>query len=244
VEFLQAHGIDWSWEKAQYSVNKGLWGTTVGGSETLSSHQALPEAAFPDSISAQSSALLELGFQNGELQSVNGQAFEQAWQAIEAVENVAAPFGIGRDYHTGDTVIGIKGRVGFQASAPKLIIEAHRLLEKHTLGKWQAYWKDQLANWYGMMLHEGQYLDPVMRDIEVFLANAQGQVNGTVCLNLFPHRFETVGLQSDNDLMQAKFGKYGEENLGWTGAEVRGFTKILSNAQKIFYSVNPEKIPL
>ncbi|MEO1714409.1 MAG: argininosuccinate synthase, partial [Bacteroidota bacterium] len=153
-------------------------------------------------------------------------------------------YGIGRDYHTGDTVIGIKGRVGFQASAPKLIIDAHRLLEKHTLGKWQAYWKDQLANWYGMMLHEGQYLDPVMRDIEVFLANTQGQVNGTVCLKLFPYRFETVGVQSEKDLMQAKFGKYGEENLGWTGVEVRGFTKILSNAQKIFYSVNPEKIPL
>ncbi len=238
IEYLKKHGIDWSWEKAKYSINQGLWGTSVGGAETLTSRHPLPEEAYPSQVKETKSKTVELLFENGELVGLNGKKADHPVAAIQELQALAAPYGIGRDIHVGDTIIGIKGRVGFEAAASLIIVKAHHLLEKHVLTKWQQYWKEQLANWYGMLLHEGQYLEPVMRNIEGFLEDTQTTVNGSVFVQLHPYRFELEGIESAHDLMNAKFGKYGEMNTGWTGDDVRGFTKILSNAAKIHGAVN------
>lgn len=241
IEYLKQHGVEQDWEKAKYSINKGLWGTSVGGKETLNSWDSLPEEAYPTQLSKTEAEEVILHFDKGQLVGLNETTYAHPVQAIQALEALAAPFGAGRDIHVGDTIIGIKGRVGFEASAPLIIIKAHHLLEKHTLTKWQAYWKEQLANWYGMLLHEGQYLDPVMRNIETFLESTQDKVSGKVRIRLSPYRFETLGIESPNDLMSAKFGTYGEMNRAWSGEDVKGFTKILGNASKIFYQVNSEQ---
>lgn len=232
VEYLKENGIDQEWAKAKYSINKGLWGTSVGGAETLTSHQGLPEDAWPTKVSATDQKDVELKFENGELVGVDGENYSPV-QAIKELEKIAAPYGIGRDIHVGDTIIGIKGRVGFEAAAPMIIIKAHQLLEKHTLGKWQLHWKDQLADWYGMLMHEGQYLVPVMRNIETFLKDTQKTVSGKVFVKLEPKRFELQGIESDNDLMGSKAGQYGEMNNAWSGEDVKGFTKILANSMLI-----------
>ena len=239
VEYLKEHGIHKSWEKAKYSINKGLWGTSVGGAETLSSHLALPEFAWPTPMSKNESHRIELEFKEGEPIGINGQKMSPV-QLIKALNELAAPYGIGRDHHVGDTIIGIKGRVGFEAAAPVVLIQAHRVLEKHTLAKWQLYWKDQMGEWYGMMMHEGQYLDPVMRDIEAFLRSTQKRVTGSVYIRLNPGYFEVLGIESKYDLMQSPAGQYGEMNEGWTGEDVKGFTKIMSNATHIFKSMEKD----
>lgn len=210
-----------SWEKAQYSINKGLWGTSVGGKETLTSNQYLPESAFPSQVTATEPKEITLQFTQGQLTGINNHHYANNVEAIQALSAIASPFGIGRDIHVGDTIIGIKGRVGFEAAAPLLIIKAHHLLEKHTLGKWQQYWKEQMGNWYGMMLHEGQYLDPVMRDIESFLEHTQERVNGTVFIKLYPYRFELHGVDSPHDMMRSKMGQYGEMNNAWSGEDAK-----------------------
>lgn len=230
VDFLAKAGLIWEEEKAKYSVNKGIWGTSVGGAETLTSHAGLPEQAWQSPIEKSGTEELTLHFEQGELKGVNETHFDHPLEAIQALQALAAPYAIGRDIHVGDTIIGIKGRVGFEAAAPLLIIKAHHLLEKHILGKWQAYWKEQLANWYGMMLHEGQFLDAVMRNIEDFLEGTQKEVTGKVFLKLFPYRFELQGIESDYDKMQSQKGAYGEMNEGWSGEDVKGFTKILANS--------------
>lgn len=232
VAYLKSHGIDKEWAKAQYSINQGLWGTSVGGAETLTSNKYLPEEAWPTKLTNTEEALVELQFENGELTGVDGEKLNPV-SAIKKLESIASPYAIGRDIHVGDTIIGIKGRVGFEAAAPLLIIKAHQLLEKHVLGKWQLYWKDQLGEWYGMLMHEGQFLDPVMRDIEAFLESTQKNVTGKVFVKLEPKRFELRGIESANDLMASKFGQYGEMNQGWSGDDVKGFTKILGNATLI-----------
>ena len=241
IRFLNDRGIDWSWEKAQYSINQGIWGTSVGGAETLTSHQALPDSAFPTPLTAKDPGKVSLEFVKGELVGINGLQYDHPTQAIEKLQEIAAPYAIGRDIHVGDTIIGIKGRVGFEAAAPLIIIKAHHLLEKHTLTKWQQYWKEQLANWYGMLLHEGQYLDPVMRNIETFLEDTQEAVSGKVFVQLHPYRFVLEGIESDADLMNSTFGHYGEMNKAWSGEDVKGFTKILANQLKIRHLVHEEK---
>jgi argininosuccinate synthase len=238
IEYLQENGVDYSWEKAKYSINKGLWGTSVGGVETLTSHQGLPEEAYPTPLTETNPKEVSLEFKAGELSGLNGKDFESPVAAIQALEELAAPYAIGRDIHVGDTIIGIKGRVGFEAAASLIIIKSHHLLEKHTLSKWQQYWKEQLANWYGMLLHEGQLLDPVMRNIETFMEDTQGPVSGKVFVKLHPYRFELLGIESEYDLMNSAFGHYGEMNKGWTGEDVKGFTKVLANASKIHRFVN------
>jgi argininosuccinate synthase len=238
IDYLIQHGYNWNWEKAKYSINQGIWGTSVGGAETLTSQKALPEEAYPTQLSEKEPSVVELEFNKGELQGVNGQSFNHPTQAIQALSKLASPYAIGRDIHVGDTIIGIKGRVGFEAAAPLIIIKAHHLLEKHTLTKWQQYWKDQMGNWYGMMLHEAQFLDPVMRNIETFLADTQTHVSGKVWVKLMPYRFELQGIESPNDLMNSSFGHYGEMNKGWSGDDVKGFTKILGNQTKIFHSIH------
>ena len=238
IDYLIENGYNWNWEKAKYSINQGIWGTSVGGAETLTSQKSLPEEAYPTQLTEKEPSVVELQFEKGELQQVNGQSYSHPTEAIQALQQLAGPYAIGRDIHVGDTIIGIKGRVGFEAAAPLIIIKAHHLLEKHTLTKWQQYWKDQMGNWYGMMLHEAQFLDPVMRNIETFLEDTQEYVSGKVWVKLIPYRFELQGIESPNDLMNSAFGHYGEMNKGFSGEDVKGFTKILGNQTKIFHSVH------
>ncbi|RYD93789.1 MAG: argininosuccinate synthase [Sphingobacteriales bacterium] len=237
INYLKSKGVAMNFEKAHYSINKGLWGTSVGGRETLRSNGALPEEAWPTQVTKTGSEELTLRFQGGQLRAVNGTEYDHPVDAINALHVIAAPYGIGRDIHVGDTIIGIKGRVGFEAAAPIVIIKAHHALEKHVLTKWQLNWKDQLALFYGNWLHEGQILDPVMRDIEAFFENSQEQVTGTVFLQLLPYRFQVTGIESPFDLMSDRFGKYGEMNTGFTGDDVRGFSKIFGNQTAIYQQV-------
>jgi argininosuccinate synthase len=238
IEYLKKHGVEMNFEKAAYSINKGIWGTSVGGKETLTSSDYIPEEAWPTQVTAHEPKELTLTFVQGELKGVNGKIYETAVAAIQEVQALAGPYGIGRDIHVGDTIIGIKGRVGFEAAAPLIIIKGHQLLEKHTLTKWQLFWKNQLSEFYGNHLHEGHYLDPVMRNMEAFLADTQTFVNGDVRVMLQPYRFTLLGIQSDNDLMSNKFGSYGEMNKGYTAEDVKGFTRILGNQTSIFHKVN------
>ena len=244
IEYLKKEGVERDWTKMAYSINKGLWGTSVGGKETLSSHLPLPDAAYPSQPQKSGSEQLVLEFNKGELIAVNGKSYANKVDAIKAVEAVGSAYAIGRDIHVGDTIIGIKGRVGFEASAPLLIMKAHHLLEKHTLTKWQLYWKEQLANWYGMLLHEALYLEPVMRDIEQFLESTQTNVTGKVFIQLHPYRFMLEGIESAHDLMKSGFGDYGEVNKAWTGDDVKGFTTIMANSLKIFNHVNKGQLDI
>jgi argininosuccinate synthase len=238
IEYLKGKGVEMNVAKAMYSINKGLWGTSVGGKETLRSNGMLPEEAWPTPVTKTGSEEVQLRFEHGELKKINDQFFEHSTEAIQHLQTLAAPYGIGRDIHVGDTIIGIKGRVGFEAAAPMVILKSHHLLEKHVLTKWQLSWKDCLAQFYGNWLHEGQILDPVMRDIEAFLESSQQAVTGTVFVQLLPYRFILLGIESPHDLMNSKFGKYGEQNTGWTGTDVRGFSKIFGNQTAIFHQVN------
>ena len=240
IAYLKKEGIDIPWEKAQYSINQGLWGTSVGGAETLSSHLPLPDAAYPNPLLQTDPTNVELEFEKGELVGIDGVKSDSV-SLIQKLQDQAKQFAIGRDIHVGDTIIGIKGRVGFEAAAPLILIKAHHLLEKHTLSKWQQFQKEQMANFYGMQLHEGQYLDPVMRDIEAFMESSQGRVTGSVFVKLHPYRFELLGIQSPFDLMQAEFGSYGEMNKGWTADEAKGFIKLTANATKIYQHLNSKK---
>ena len=237
IQYLKANGVDLSWEKAKYSINKGLWGTSVGGAETLTSDQPLPEEAYPSQLIPQEQQKLVLTFTKGELTAINGVA-KNAVQNIESLNQIAATYAIGRDIHVGDTIVGIKGRVGFEAPAALIILKAHHLLEKHTLTKWQLQHKEYLSSFYGMHLHEGQYLDPVMRDMEAFFQSSQDKVSGDVVVSLKPYHFSLEGVSSSNDLMNALFGSYGEENKGWTAEEAKGFIKITANQNKIYQQVN------
>lgn len=241
VDYLNKNGFAADFKKLKYSYNVGLWGTSICGGEILDSAKGLPESAYLKQISKDGSESIKIGFENGEICSVNGIPFSDKIQAIRKIEEIAAPYGIGRDMHVGDTIIGIKGRVGFEAAAPMLIIAAHKFLEKFTLSKWQQYWKDQVAGWYGMFLHESQYLEPVMRDIEAMLESSQRNVSGTVEMLLMPHCFETVGVESANDLVKNKFGEYGEMQKGWTSEEAKGFIKVSSTALRAYYACHPDE---
>jgi argininosuccinate synthase len=237
ISYLKSKGVQMNFDKAMYSINKGIWGTSVGGKETLKSLGMLPEEAWPTQVTKHETETVNLGFEKGELISINGKKYAHPTEAIQALQLIAGPYGIGRDIHVGDTIIGIKGRVGFEAAAPMLIIKGHHAIEKHVLTKWQLTWKDQLAQFYGNWLHEGQYLDPVMRDMEAFLLSSQQNVTGEVQIQLYPYRFQVIGIESPYDLMSSKFGKYGEMNLGWSGDDVKGFSKIFGNQTMIYNQV-------
>lgn len=239
IDYLQKHGFNFSWEKAKYSINQGLWGTSIGGVETLSSDGWLPEEAYPTKVTKSAPEHIKIGFEKGEPVSFNGKKMSPV-EVILAVRGAAAPYGIGRDIHVGDTIIGIKGRVAFEAAAPLILIKAHHLLEKHVLTKGQLYWKDQISVWYGQQMHEAMYLDPVMRDMEAMMDNMEQHVTGEVEVALMPYHFSVLGCSSSHDLMSSKFGSYGEVNKSYTGADVVGFTKVLANPLKIYYSVNGE----
>lgn len=236
INYLKENGFVADFKKMDYSINKGLWGTSIGGKETLKSELTLPESAYPSQITKTDEETVNITFEKGEITAINNEKSENKIYLINKLENIANKFGIGRDMHIGDTIIGIKGRVGFEAAAPILLINAHKMLEKHTLTKWQQYWKDQLGTWYGMFLHEAQYLEPVMRDIERFLESSQQNVTGTVTVQLRPYSYTLVGVESSFDLMKTDFGEYGEINKAWTADDVKGFTKILGNQMKIFHN--------
>ena len=240
IEYLKKKGVEMNFEKAAYSINKGLWGTSVGGKETLSSKGILPEEAWPTQVTKSGSEEVKLHFEKGELTAVNDKSFAHPSEAIQYLQSIAGVYGVGRDIHVGDTIIGIKGRVGFEAAAPMVILKAHHALEKHVLTKWQLSWKDNIANFYGNWMHEGQILDPVMRDIEAFLQSSQQNVTGDVFVLLQPYRFQIIGIESKYDLMNSKFGKYGEMNNGWTGEDVRGFSKIFGNQTAMFHLVKED----
>jgi argininosuccinate synthase len=241
ITYLKSKGVQMNFEESVYSINKGLWGTSVGGKETLNSKGLLPEAAWPTQVTKKGTEEVKLSFVKGELKKVNGKTFKHPSEAIQYLQTIAGPYGVGRDIHVGDTIIGIKGRVGFEAAAPMIIIKAHHALEKHVLTKWQLNWKDQLALFYGNWLHEGQIMDPVMRDIEAYFTNSQQNVTGDVFVQLQPYHFQIIGIESKFDLMSAKFGKYGEMNTGYTGDDVRGFSKIFGNQTSIYHKVNKGK---
>lgn len=237
IAYLAKHGVEINAEKAQYSINKGLWGTSVGGKETLTSNLYLPEEAWPTPVTKTADEVVELLFDHGEPVALNGINMKPT-EVIQQLQALAQPFGIGRDIHVGDTIIGIKGRVGFEAAAPLILVKAHHTLEKHTLTKWQLSWKEQLSAFYGNYLHEGQFHDPIMRDIETFLSNIQKTVSGKVWITLHPHRFTVQGIESKFDLMSNDFGSYGEMNTMWTGEDVKGFSKIFGNQVMIWHKVN------
>ncbi len=237
IDYLKSKGVEMNFEKSAYSINKGLWGTSVGGKETLSSNGMIPEEAWPTQLSKKEPSQIKLHFEKGNLTGVDGNKFDHSVEAIQYLQALAGPYAIGRDVHVGDTIIGIKGRVGFEAAAPVIIIKAHHALEKHVLTKWQLNIKNQLSEFYGNWLHEGQVLDPVMRNIEAFLQSSQQQVTGDVFVQLMPYRFQVTGIESPYDLMSAKFGKYGEMNTGWSGNDVRGFSKIFGNQTAIYHAV-------
>ena len=241
VDYLNANGFTADFTKLKYSYNVGIWGTSICGGELLDSTQGLPEEAYLKHVTQQEESLLKIKFEKGEIVAVNDENFDDKVKAIQKIEEIGASYAIGRDCNVGDTIIGIKGRVGFEAAAPKLIIEAHRLLEKSTLSKWQQYWKDQVANWYGMFLHESQYLEPVMPDIEAMLTSSQRHVNGTAILKLRPYGFETVGIDSNDDLLKSKLGEYGEMQHGWTSEEAKGFIKVLSTPLRVYYGIHKDE---
>ena len=241
VDYLNAHGYYADFTKLKYSYNVGIWGTSICGGELLDSAQGLPEEAFLKHVTRTDESELKITFEKGEIAAVNGEKFDDKIAAIQKIEEIGAAYAIGRDFNVGDTIIGIKGRVGFEAAAPKLIIEAHRLLEKYTLSKWQQYWKEQVANWYGMFLHESQYLETVMPDIEAMLTSSQRHVNGTAILKLRPLGFETVGVDSPDDLLKSKLGEYGEMQHGWTADDAKGFIKVTSTPLRVFYGIHPDE---
>ena len=241
VNYLNEHGFSADFAKLKYSYNVGIWGTSICGGELLDPTQGLPEEAYLKHVTSQEESELRITFEKGEIVAVNGERFEDKIAAIQKIEDIGASYAIGRDCNVGDTIIGIKGRVGFEAAAPKLIIEAHRLLEKSTLSKWQQYWKDQVANWYGMFLHESQYLEPVMPDIEAMLTSSQRNVNGTAILKLRPYGFQTVGIDSPDDLTKSKLGEYGEMQHGWTAEDAKGFIKVSSTPLRVYYGMHPDE---
>ncbi len=240
IEYLKGKGVELEWTKTQYSINQGLWGTSVGGKETLTSWESLPESAWPTQLQRDGSEEVIIEFEHGEPVGLNGTRHGHPVEVIQALQALAGPYAVGRDVHVGDTIIGIKGRVGFEAAAPLILIKSHHLLEKHVLTKWQQHWKKQLGDWYGMMLHEAQFLDPVMRNIEAFLTETQASVTGKVRVRLAPYQFQVLGIESKHDMMSAKFGTYGEMNRAWTGDDVKGFTKILGIQGKLHRLVNEE----
>ena len=244
VDYLNAHGYFADFTKLKYSYNVGIWGTSICGGEILDSTQGLPESAYLKQLSCTEPRIFSLEFEKGELKGVDGKRYDDPLEAIHEVENIGSAYGIGRDMHVGDTIIGIKGRVGFEAAAPMLIIGAHKFLEKFTLSKWQQYWKEQVANWYGMFTHESQYLEPVMRDIEAMLEKSQRNVSGTVTLELRPYGFSTVGVDSENDLVKSKLGEYGEGAKGWTSEDAKGFIKISSNPLRVYYGNHQDEFDL
>src|SRR5690606_3297685 len=237
IDYLNSHGVEYSAEKAKYSINKGLWGTSVGGAETLTSNEYLPESAWPTPVTSTEPRKITVDFENGQPVALDGEKMNPV-KVIQELQAIAQPYGIGRDIHVGDTIIGIKGRVGFEAAGPIILIKAHHALEKHTLTKWQLSWKDQLAGFYGNYMHEGQMHDPVMRDMEAFLQSSQDTVSGRVFIELHPYRFVILGIESEHDLMSNKFGSYGEMNKGYTGDDVKGFSKIFGNQTIIWHKVN------
>jgi argininosuccinate synthase len=240
IKYLAENDIQMVAKQVEYSINKGLWGTSIGGKETLTSHLELPEEAYPSGKPKEGTEILELAFQKGEPIALNKVEMHPV-DLIRKLDDIGSGYAIGRDVHVGDTIIGIKGRVGFEAAAAKMLIDAHLSLEKHVLSRWQLHWKEQIGSWYGMFVHEAQFLEPVMRNLEDFLESTQQNVSGRVTLRLRPYSFSIAGVSSDFDLMDPEFAAYGEENRNWSAGDVDGFTILLANQQKIWHLKNRKR---
>ena len=232
TEYLEARGFDVPVKTTQYSINSGLWGTTVGGKETRTPELALPDHAFTTTNSIdecpESALDITIGFKNGLPVSFNG-VETSGISIIEKLNEVGSLHGVGRGIHVGDTILGIKGRVGFEAPGALILITSHRELEKIVLTKWQLYQKTQTADMYGMLLHEGQFFDPVMRDMEAYLDSSQDVVEGEVRVRLHKGNLQVTGCSSPYSLFDTGVAVYGEENTGWGPDDARGFGKILTN---------------
>lgn len=236
IDYLKNQGLDLSWEHSEYSVNQGLWGSSVGGKETLTSNNPLPEKAWPIPLDRSlSPQTISIEFEGGQPSRLNQQSFSHPTLLIKYLTSIAAPYGVGRDIHVGDTIIGIKGRVGFQAPAAKILIEAHRTLEKHVLTKHQIKQKDQISANLGELIHEGQFMDPTLDDIKAYLDSTQKRVTGTVTVEVYIRGFDILGIESPFDLMDQSLAKYGETNDGWTGIEARHYGKLLATPAKIYF---------
>lgn len=234
--YLRERGFDVPQKTTDYSVNRGIWGTTIGGKETTVSDQALPLEAWPElpvphEIDDTPEHLV-ITFQSGLPSHVNGHDYGPI-ELLKRVREIGIKHGIGRGMHLGDTILGFKGRVGFEAPVATIIYAAHRELEKLTLSKWQRHLKDYLADQYGLMLHEGQYFDPVMRDIEAFFTSTQHVVDGDVTLYLYRGNILPIKSSSPNSLMASTVARYGEEAEGWTGLEARAYAKLYSIASRV-----------
>jgi len=239
--YLRERGFDVSDKTTNYSINDGLWGTTIGGKETTTSGQALPFEAFPHlgdpSGFTHPAETVSITFKKGLPTALNGTPSEPI-ALLLALRDIGRRHGIGRGMHLGDTILGIKGRIGFEAPVPTLLYMAHKELEKLTLTKWQRHIKDQLADTYGMLLHEGHFYDPVMRDIEAYLETSQTWVEGEVRLHVGQGQAFPLGADSPNSLMNSSIAKYGEESSGWTGEEARAFSKLIGMATQIAHQVH------
>jgi argininosuccinate synthase len=229
VDFLADHGVATPAKTGRYSVNKGLLGTTIGGGETLDSWEYPPDSAFidttPPADAPDAPATLTLSFDHGLPVALNGQALAPL-EIMAALAEIGAAHGVGRGIHLGNTILGLKGRIAFEAPAALIAITAHRELEKLTLTKQQAFWKDHLADVYGNQLHEGLYFDPVMRDIEAMIDSSQTTVTGDVRVRLFKGAITVEGCRSPYSLLNRKVGTYGETTRAWTGAEAAAFCKL------------------
>jgi argininosuccinate synthase len=238
LQYLKDHALPIPPYGAAYSVNRGLWGVTIGGKETLTSDGSIPESAWVLSRDAftlpRPPERHVLGFERGVPTALDGEHLP-AVTIIERLEALAGPFGIGRGIHLGDTVIGTKGRVAFEAPAAEVLLTAHRELEKLVLTGKQARIKEMVAGPYGDMVHEGQHLDPVCRDIEAFLTSSQARVSGEVRVLLRPGSAFIEGVSSPYSLMAASRGVYGEAAGEWTPADALGYSKMLA-LTGIFYT--------
>ncbi|MDE2291384.1 MAG: argininosuccinate synthase [Elusimicrobia bacterium] len=225
--WLAERGVSIPAKTTTYSVNQGLWGTTVGGRETHDPWSEVPEAAWPKAAGKAPTkpTSVVVGFDKGVPVSLNGKKLGGV-ELVSALHHAGRAYGIGRAVHLGDTILGIKGRVAFEAPAPLMLIHAHQELEKLVLTRWQCFWKNHLSDFYGQLLHEGLYYDPVMRDIEALLESSQAQVTGEARLKLSSGRFEVTGVRSPKSLVAAQAAKYGETTKLWEGAEAAAFSKL------------------
>ena len=227
--YLESKGFAVPANTTTYSINRGLWGTTIGGKETLGTIDPLPDEAYPDTLSPMkcpdTPLTLKITFEKGIPTAIDGSMMNPVL-LIERLNELGGDHGVGRDLHVGDTILGIKGRIGFEAPAALILIRTHEELEKIVLSKWQRHQKEQLAKFYGMLLHEGQHFDPVMRDIEAFLNSSQEVVTGTVAVRLFKGHISVLGCESPYSLFDLSVASYGETNTLWDARDARGFTQI------------------
>jgi argininosuccinate synthase len=225
IAYLEARALPVPPKAGAYSINRGLWGTTWGGGWTHDTWAGPPAELVDPPPDAPSGTEIFLTWDQGIPVQLNGRALSGP-DLVAELGALTEAHGIGRNIHVGETALGIKGRIGFEAGPALVLIAAHRELEKLVLTKWQTFWKDQLGRFYGDRLHEGHYFDPALRDIEAYLTSSQKRVTGETRVQLAPGRFLVTGVRSPFSMMDPAVATYGEENRLWTGDEARGFSRV------------------